>query len=596
MTLLRNNRRISRCLAALLVVWLTVGGAASGVAATQEEVLVKLRARRFQYNQDTGVMVAEGEVVVSYQDVVIRADRVVANLKTNDVQAEGNVVIEAGVQTVRGRRLDYNLDSRQGRISQAASQYTGPMVLGKVSVRAEIIQGVLDSTTTAREAFCTTCEGPNPVVYLTARELTVHPGDKIIGRHMSVWVGGRRIVTWPYFIIYIRERRASRLTPVVGFSEEEGYFVKTFYSYALGPDHSGFLRLDLMDRLGTGLGVEHAYRLRDGSGVAFLYRLDNKKTGGVDSRVVLSHQHRLGEVATRLYVDHIARSASPEITFTDQAYSLDAFYQTARSSTTVYQSYSSRDAIGYATSGYTGRVIHNQRITDALSLDLVADLSRTRTFMGASVDTDDELVPRLTLRYRGAGYTASLAVEGRIDLDGDAFTGDAFSFMTERLPELTVAADPRLLGKTRLVYQLQGGVGRFREAQGGTSVDAVRTDLAATIGGPLVQTTRGLLNLQAQARGSYYTTGDSRAFLSGRLDYTHLLTDRWQGQVGMTYQDQVGQTPFVFDRTVGRISQADVTLTYRRPQLVGSVTTSYDAVGGLWAPVVARVQAIPRPG
>ncbi|MGQ0548476.1 MAG: hypothetical protein ACT4PY_02255, partial [Armatimonadota bacterium] len=251
-------------------------------AHAQEEIPVVLRARTFQYDRVRRIMTASGDVVVIYQDVTIRSDTFEARLETNDVHAEGNVLIEVNRQQVRGATLDYNLVSRQGRITQAAAQYTGPQVLGTVSIRAQVVEGTLGGVTTARESFCTTCEGPNPVAYLTAREFVIYPNDKIVGRSVSVWIGGRRIFTWPYFVIFIREQRASQLLPVIGYSETEGFFIKTAYSYALGENHYGYLRLDLMEKLGTGYGVEHAYRLRAGEGVAFFYRLENKLLGGQD--------------------------------------------------------------------------------------------------------------------------------------------------------------------------------------------------------------------------------------------------------------------------------------------------------------------------
>lgn len=551
---------------------------------------MSLRARTFQYDRARRILTATGDVVVTYQDVTIHADRLEITLDTNDVRAEGNVIIEANRQRIRGATLAYNLVSRRGRLTQTAAEYTGPMVLGTVFVRAEVVEGVLGSVTTGRGVFCSTCEGPSPVAYLTARELTVYPNDKIVGRGVTVWIGGRRIFTWPYFVIFIREQRASRLLPVVGYSEAEGYFLKTFYSYALGENHYGYLRLDLMEKLGVGYGIEHAYRIRGGEGVAFLYRLENKQIGGVDSRVVLNHSQRLGDVAARLYADYVSRT-SPAAPSTDFFTALDTYYRGPRSSTTLFQTYSTRDFSGFGSMAYSGRVIHTQQLSNALSAEIVADVSRTSTSLGI----DDELFPRVTLRYRGAGYTASLVAEARIDLDGSAFPGDV-RFMTERLPELTVAADPQLIGKTRLVYQVQGGVGRFRETQFAATVEGARADVAATISGPLLQSDRGALNLRAQVRGSYYSTGDGRAFLSGRLDYTHTLTPALQGQIGFTYQDQAGRTPFTFDALFGRLAQTDATLTYRRPDLIATATASFDSVSGRWAPLVALAQYVPRPG
>jgi hypothetical protein len=571
-------------------IWVAVVPTAPLGVHAQSDIPITLRADTFRYDRVTKILVAAGNVVITYQEVVIKADRLRANLDTNDVRAEGNVTIEVGGHQVRGAALDYNLATRQGRIEQAETEYKGPYVLGTVYVRAQAVEGTLGGPTVGRSAICTTCPGPDPLVSLTAGELSVYPNDKIVGRRVSVWIGGRRLVTWPYFIIYLREQRASRLLPVVGYSQTEGYFLKTFYSYAITPDHYGYLRLDLMDRLGVGYGAEHTYRLGSGNGTLFLYRLENKQTGGPDSRVVINHQQRLGDVTARLYTDYLARY-SPVFPETSVYGSLDAFMRTRVSSTTLYQSYSSVDLGVLRSSAYTARLIHAQQITPVLSAEVTGDISRSASVLG----TDDELVSRLTLRYRGGGYLATLIADGRVDLDGDRYPFDP-RFGVERLPELTVAVDPRLLLGTRLVYQAQVGLARFRETTFVGTTDAVRADSTITLTGPLVQSDRGFLDLRTQLRGSSYSTGDVRGFVSGRLNYTRFLGAHWQTQVGMTYQDQVGQTPFSFDRTLGRISQADAAVTYRRPDLAISGTTSFDATTGTWAPAVVRAQYAPRPG
>jgi hypothetical protein len=462
------------------------------------------------------------------------------------------------------------------------------MVLGTVRIRAALIEGILDGPTLGRESLCTTCEGPDPAAYLTARELRFYPNDKIIGRGVTVWIGGRRILTWPYFVIFLRQRQASRLLPQVGYSDLEGYFIKTLYSYALNPEQYGYLRLDLMERLGTGYGVEHAYRFGASSGTAFVYRLDNKQTGAADYRLTLNHQQRLGDVAVRLYTDYVYQS-SPFAPYADAFASLDAYYLGPVFSTWLYQAYSSFDFGGFTSRSYSARLVHAQQISPVLSGEVAVDLFRNTSVLG----TDDESFPRLSLRYRGAGYTATLVTEGRVDLDGDRFPND-LRFVTERLPEVTVSTDARMFAGTRLAYQLHGGVGRFRETQFAQTADAIRTDAGLTVTGALVQSDRGFLSLHAETRAQYYSTGQARALVTGRADYARDIGDAWTAQVGLIYQDQAGSSPFLFDRFFSRIAQAEASLTYRQPSLLVTANAAFDAVFGQWTPVVVRAQYAPR--
>src|SRR3990172_3804114 len=190
-------------LVGVLVIALGVGGTAR-LAGAQEEIPITLRAKTFRYDRNTKILTASGDVVVVYQDVTIFADRLDADLGTNDVRAEGHVRIEVGRYRVRGETLDYNLTTRRGRLTQTAADYAGPFILGTVSLRAESVEGTLGKVTTARQAFCTTCEGPNPVAFLTAKEFTVYPNDNIIAHSITVWIGGKRPLTSPVFLFFSR--------------------------------------------------------------------------------------------------------------------------------------------------------------------------------------------------------------------------------------------------------------------------------------------------------------------------------------------------------------------------------------------------------
>src|SRR4030066_2347283 len=88
-------------------------------------------------------------------------------------------------------------------------------------------------------------------VSFTAAEIGIIVGDKIVGRRVSVWLGDRRLFTLPWFIIFLQERRESRLVPVGGYSDAEGWFLKTAYTYYLNPSHYGLLHAAWMERLGV---------------------------------------------------------------------------------------------------------------------------------------------------------------------------------------------------------------------------------------------------------------------------------------------------------------------------------------------------------
>jgi hypothetical protein len=207
-------------------------------------------------------------------------------------------------------------------------------------------------------------------------------------------------------------------------------------------------------------------------------------------------------------------------------------------------------------------------------------------------------MPRLSLTDAAPRALASLVLETRIDVDGERFAGDD-RYTIERLPELSVALAPAQIGATPLVAQLEGGVGRFRETTTGAdarTLEAVRTDLLATVSGPLRIGDRVLLGVRAFARGSLYSTGDRRLVFGGRLEAVSPLTDRLEARIFYTGQQFSGGSPFVFDAIGDRVSFAEASLSYQTAQLFATAAASHDFQRSTPGQLTARVIYAPRPG
>ncbi len=558
-----------------------------------DEVPVRIRAETFRYDRRTRVLVATGNVILTFEEVTIHADALVANLESGEVTAEGRVRLRVGPQEASAELLTYNLRTRLGVLQQARTEVRSPLVLGLVHLRAQRLEGVLDRTVSIREGFVTTCDPDDPLVHLTADEIAVFLNDKVVGRRVSLWVAGRRILTLPSFIIFLRERQESRLFPVVGYSPAEGWFVKTRYSYFLNDQHWGFLLGDYMERLGTGLGVDHFYRLAGerGQGNALLYRLANRQLEETDWRAILTHRQELSSaLRLGLFADYSLRAPPAAPAASDLYLAADLSYRTARASTFLFSTLSST-SLGPAYS-FTGHLVHSQTISPGLSGDAIVRFSRT----AGSLGIDDELVPRLVLRHFRPGFSATLVAETTWDLDGEAFPGDQ-RYVLERLPELTFALSPFRLGQSPLVLQVEGGLGRFREhtiAPLGVT-DASRADALLTLSGP-VTLAGGTLQLRAFGRGSWYTNGEGRLFTGGRADYVRPLTPLLEFRTAYSTQAVTGRSPFLFDQISGAFSFAEASLTYRTPGLFARASLTYDALAQRFGSLTAQAVAIPRPG
>lgn len=75
---------------------------------------------RQEYDVNTQVFLAEGNVVINYKKSELKADRVRLDTKTQEVIAEGNVFFTRGDQRLRGTKLTYNYGNVKGELLKAS--------------------------------------------------------------------------------------------------------------------------------------------------------------------------------------------------------------------------------------------------------------------------------------------------------------------------------------------------------------------------------------------------------------------------------------------------------------------------------------------
>jgi hypothetical protein len=570
--------------ASILSVVLISSPSTAAAQESAEDLPATLKADTYKFDRQARILTAQGNVVFSIRDVTIRADLLVADLQAGFLTAEGHVRLEVAGEAVVAEMLTYNLSTRTGTLFNARTEYRSPLVLGAVKLTAEALEGDIRRFVTIRNGYATTCDEPNPVVFATADELRIFPNDKIIGRQVSLWVGGMRLFTVPFFIFFLRERRETSIAPIIGYSDATGWSIATSLGYFINESHYGFVHADWFERLGVGTGIEHLYRVRGGEGSVLLYRLANRQTGGDDLLAVATHAQQLGDVGVRLFVDQRQLSAVAAPPTSLSFISVDLSTHTAESSTYLFST-STQSSVG-PTSVLTSRMAHTQTFGPRLSSELLLDYSRSASTAGI----DEQLLPRLTSHYFGEGFTAALVTEMRVSSSPPTTTASI-----ERLPELTLALSPFQIGGTLFVGQVSAGLARFRETTvgvGGRILDAARADAQITISGGL-PLAAGTVGVRSFARETWYATGDVRWFYGGRVDYIKPVTPAVEAGFGYTGQTAIGASPFVFDQIAGTLSVADAQLTYHSENLLLQATSFYDFQSKLFGDLVG--QAIYQP-
>ena len=194
-----------------------------------------------QISQQNGLYVASGGVTITQGSARLSAEKATADPDTGQVVAEGSVVFTEPGRTVRGERLVYNTDTRQVRAETAQTVVKGVIVRAR-EIRAD------PTRYTIRDASITTCDRPRPHYRLTARTVTVTPNDRIVARHVGVWLFGVRLFVAPAIDARIGQGRGEgrgSLFPRFGSNSRDSFFLEKVFPLIESPR----LYLDVDPRL-----------------------------------------------------------------------------------------------------------------------------------------------------------------------------------------------------------------------------------------------------------------------------------------------------------------------------------------------------------
>jgi LPS-assembly protein len=305
-----------------------------------ENGTIQLDADVISFEESTGVATAEGSVRMTDSEFYVTAPYLEYQNASQQVTAlsspAGDVVLYTSGKRLSGDRLDYNLETRRGVMTNPS---------GKADVfyvRGEVIEVMPSSETPQRSgeivsgdkgaadddlaaiwsgASVTTCSEPHPHYRLDAKKVTIFPGQKMILHRPKAYLGETMVMMTPFDItISLREKDAVRqkIFPKLGYDSDKGAGAGIAGSFNWS---SGVLDLELIgwaegifemdalatQRIGTDLsvyaGIRRAYDKdldetdwRPRWGLSY-ERNGWNLTAGWTKRELLSVERRAGEVS-----------------------------------------------------------------------------------------------------------------------------------------------------------------------------------------------------------------------------------------------------------------------------------------------------------
>ncbi|MEE2840456.1 MAG: LPS assembly protein LptD [Acidobacteriota bacterium] len=230
--------------------------------------------------RDSGTLwSAEGDVVISYRDMVLKAPRLSYDLLSGQVVAPDGVEVTEGLQHLQGTRAELNLKTNTGIIHDARG-FTDD----ELYVEARRLLKTGPDTYTAQDGFLTACEEAVPKWSFTIKEAHIRSGGMVRFNHTLFKVKKIPVFYLPvmFFPTGEKERSSGLLPPSIGNSNDKGSRISQSFYLVLGRSADLTFHEDYYSERGFGHGITFRTRPNPLTSLELDWRFvdDRKDQGG----------------------------------------------------------------------------------------------------------------------------------------------------------------------------------------------------------------------------------------------------------------------------------------------------------------------------
>ncbi|MBA7541271.1 LPS-assembly protein LptD [subsurface metagenome] len=574
---------------------------AEAEAETEEELDISLTAEYITYEKTEGedLVIAKDGVELKYQDIEVKAEYLKINLTTNLLFASGEVLFKQDETETNCEELTYNWKTKKIILLRLKGELTGEGIKGKVYYQGEKMENFPETVEITGGSF-TTCELEEPHYHIVAKEMIIYPKDKIVARNISWYEGKTKIITLPYFLIFLDRKTQLPILPRIGQNSKDGWFVKTNFNYYIDERSYGTFCIDWLEKKGIGTGIEHTWEIgsqnNPGETSLYLYQIKEKDSGKINLTGKVKYGQEFEDsIKTQVTLDYSGMKAEGgELLSNSLKSQFTLAKQGEKYNLKISGKYNfSGTGLGQEDLSINGniKVNHNYTFNDKLSSALT--LFYTDKNPASQEVADLELKPKWELKYKGEGYTLNLTTEKRFDLDGDNYTGENISKIINRLPELVFKKKATAIGDTKIIYDINASVGHFYEAA--TEEDNWRGEYIINVKRPFNLGEYLTLTPSGIFRQDVYLTGEARYLLGGKIDLKASYESNISATLSYNYNKSVGPTPFNFDYITPLTNTVSGKLTLKPSEKFKlDLSTNYDFVTENFENLVAKVEYKPK--
>ncbi len=565
----------------------------------EEELDISLIGEYITYEkmEDEDLIIAKDGVELKYQDIEIKADYLKINLTTNLFLASGNVLFKQDETETNCEELTYNWETKKIILLRLKGELTGEGIKGKVYYQGDRMEN-FPETTEISGGYFTTCELEEPHYHIVAKEMIIYPKDKIIARNISWYEGKIKIITLPYFLIFLDRKTQQPILPKIGQNSADGWFIKTNFNYYIDEKSYGTLYIDWLEKKGIGTGVEHTLEIGEtnnpGETSLYLYQIKDKNSGNINLSGRIKYEQEFEEdLKTQLTLNYSgSKAAGGELLSNSlkSQFSLEKKGDKYNLKVSGKYNFNGKEIEDLSINGNI-TVKHNYTFSDTLNSALT--LVYIDKNPASQEVADRELKPKWELKYKGEGYTLNLATEKRFDLDGENYTGENISKIINRLPEFIFNKSSATIGNTKIAYDINASVGHFYEAS--TEEDNWRGEYIINVKRPFDLGEYLTLTPSGIFRQDVYLTGEARYLLGGKVDLKASYENNVSATLSYNYNKSVGPTPFNFDYITPLTNSVSGKLTLKPSEKVKlDLSTNYNFVTDNFGNLVGKLEYKPK--
>ncbi|WP_094603891.1 LPS-assembly protein LptD [Sporomusa silvacetica DSM 10669] len=240
-----NNKLILGLLAFAIVFGGTVPSQAKDTKVTNEiaapQVPIVIEANDLSFSDETGDILAKGNVVITNVGQRLEAEQIDGNAKISEIRIKEKSRFFQKDLTLDGTGTVYNYKLKTGSMKQAKGQLEDKYIAGETI-------SMSPSQLTINNGTATACPAKVPDYHISAEKIEIWPGDKMIAYNAKVWIGKMVIFTLPKYEQSLKPNAGNGVFPRLGYDSDDGAFIKQHLEYPLSNMVSAYANLDYYSR------------------------------------------------------------------------------------------------------------------------------------------------------------------------------------------------------------------------------------------------------------------------------------------------------------------------------------------------------------